>query len=419
VLRLIRFHARSGARVALRVNGLIAATVVFLFGLELDALDHVHRVMLQLVTVDPRDGARWLFAALAVASAAIAAPRVALGSTGWMGSLPVPAATMRRAAVVAVSSTQIFLIVVTIASIAATAILYGATLSSAKLVGIPLILLASGLVVLPLERKAGGAAAWIALGLAIPGRWTSDIASVLALALADRFAGGISRTRSSGRRRTSRWTALASPVAHWVRLTMRTVPAARIFSDGILTVVFVGFGYLVVLNNPDLNATDSARAIRICGMLGLMSAAAAFATTVVRRRQPWPWLRSLPWSSRQRVVGDCLVMAAPLGITALSLLPLDWRSAVALALLVPPMATAAAVGIRRGSRRQTSAALEPVALGLAAGTLVALWPWTAMLGLVAAPWLFRWATRLDLASVVTRWDELNHDAPGDSAWARP
>ncbi|HEX4684571.1 MAG TPA: hypothetical protein VH277_17760, partial [Gemmatimonadaceae bacterium] len=232
----------------------------------------------------------------------------------------------------------------------------------------------------------------------------------------DTVSGRIVPFRGVHLRRRGAWRLGGSPVGAWMRLTLRALPAATIAGSLILPVIFIAFGYLIVLHNPDLDRDTATRTVRISGTLALIALASSMATSVVRARPSWPWTRSLPWSSRQRVLGDTMLHGIGLVAVAASQIPLDARSAVAVLLVAPPMAAAAASAIRLGARRQTSAAGETALIGCALGCLVALWPWTSGIVLATTPLLLAMAIRRERSLVATRWNELHHDAAGDPAW---
>src|SRR4051812_43974312 len=97
---LIRFHRAAGARVALRANGIVGATVVFLFGVTApapDPLATIRATLLSIVAMDHPWFARGFVAAFCVALAGVGTPRITLGTTGWMRSLGASAAEHRRA----------------------------------------------------------------------------------------------------------------------------------------------------------------------------------------------------------------------------------------------------------------------------------------------------------------------------------
>lgn len=413
---LARFHYRSGARVALRANGVIGASVVFVFGLDMDALAHLRTLVLELVARYAGWSARALFAGLCVVLAAVAVPRVTLGATGWLRSLPLSSATSRRAAIAALCAVQAFTIAVACLAILGALFVYHAALDPAKLVGIALIIPAAASLVIPVERRAARAIALVAIALSLPGRWPTDVAAVAALVSSDLLAGRIVplRRRRLRSERALRWRVI--PAIQWIRLTARAVPTASLGASLILPALFIAFGYLIVLHNPDLDRATATRTVRVTGMLALASFAAALADTIVRVRPTWVWARSLPWSARQRVAGDALLIGAALFAAGICLVPLDPRSAAAVLPLAAPLAAGAAASIRTGAGRQTSAAGEVVLLAVILGAPVAFWPWTAAVGLLLTPMLFAGAVRRDQRLVATRWRELHHDAVGDPAW---
>jgi hypothetical protein len=406
----------GGARVALRANGIIGATVVFLFALDIDAVAHLRVMLLELVAHTPDWGARGELAGLCVILAAAAMPRVALGSTGWIRSLPCSGATSRRATIAALGATQAFAIVVAFVALVAALAVYHKPIDPAKVVGIALMIPAAAAVVLPTQRRAGQVAFALALGLTVPGRWVTDAAALGALVLGDAVAGRIVPFRSNHARRGRGVAAGTSPVALWMRFTLRAVPGASLMAMLFFPGLLVAFGYLIVLHNPDLDHATATRTVRVCGALSLAAFASGLATTIVRARPTWPWARSLPWSSNERVLGDMVVHAVPLVALALSFMPLDWVSASVVLCLAPPLAAAAAASIRSGARRQTSAGGEVVALAVLFGALIALLPWTAGLVVVSTPLIIAGAVKRDRRLLVTRWEELHHDAAGDPAW---
>ena len=101
---LVRAHAASGSRAALRSGAIGVAMVIFAFGM---APSPAYTLM-TFVTgiVAPRWSGAWsdfpqprlLLALLALGFAQVGARRVTAGATGWLASLPVARDTGRRAA---------------------------------------------------------------------------------------------------------------------------------------------------------------------------------------------------------------------------------------------------------------------------------------------------------------------------------
>jgi hypothetical protein len=418
VLDVFRFHWRSGARVALRANGVVGASVVFALALDMNAIEGIRIRTIQLVSHGFGWGARAELAGLSVALAAMAMPRVTLGATGWMRSLPVSRADARRGAALSLASVQVFTLTVGALAVLLGVFVYHARLDIAKVVTLPLIYLAAATTVLPVESATGRVLSATALVLALSGTWISGAASLLSLVFADRVSGGITSWRRARGRRASHLRLTDGAVAEWMRFTLRTLPLANVGGSLILPVLCTVLSGLIVLHNPDIDTATATRSIRIGGTLALIALAGGLAANIVGARPSWPWARSLPWSSRQRVTGDAILIGIASILIPIYFAFIDARSAVQLALTVPAIAIAAASAIRAGAHRQTSAAGEIAAFGVLIGVVITFWPWSALLVLAASPVLFARAERRERALLVTRFEELHHDAAGDPAWRR-
>ena len=414
-LSLVRFHLRAGARVGLRANGLVGATVVFLSGLRDDALAQVRVAIFELVAPRGSWDTRLELAVICIALAAIAMPRVTLGTTGWMRSLPAPRADGRRAAVVALMEAQFFSIIVAVLATLAAPLVYHAPVDPAKVVAFPIMIAAAAAFVVPVERVGGPALALVALALSIPGQWGLDAAAIVLLAIGDRVSGGVVRFRGK-RSRAAHWRIGSSPVIQWMRMTTRALPAASALGSCIVPAAVVLLAYLIVRRNPDLDVATARRTVRVAATLAVAMFGAMLASGIVRARPAWPWVRSLPWSSRHRVLGDVVLLGCALIVIPIVFAPLDWRSASIIALIVPPIATAGAGTMRVAAHRQSSAGGEVIAYAVLFGAAVAIWPWTVGLVLCATPLLFSFALERDRHAIVSRWEELHHEAAGDPAW---
>lgn len=414
---LTRFLVRSGARVALRANGIVAAMVVFVFALDMDAVANLRVAVLQAVARNRLVGARWMLAALCVMFARLAVPRVALGVTGWIRSLPISPMARRRAMVVALAAAQLFPIAFFTLGALAAVLVYHAALDPAKLVSVPLMVVAASMLALPTQSFAGRGAALVALVFAVLARWPLIVGALAALYVADTVGGDRRRVSSSRPRSMTRAFARGSPAFQWVRFTLKTLPAMTIVGDYLLPGILTAFTALVAVRNPDLGPATVERTVRIGGMLGLIALAAGLATSVTRTRAAWPWARTLPWSSRQRVVADAAMHMAAMCPIVASLAFVNWRAAVTLVCVVPSLAIVAAAAIRAGPRRQASAAGEVVGFGAIAGTVISLFPWGSVFILLGAPFLLNAAARRDRRLIVSRFEELHHDVAGDPVWA--
>jgi hypothetical protein len=313
-------------------------------------------------------------------------------------------------------TTQAFCILCVVLSMIAAPVVYHAAIAPAKIVGIIIMLAAAASAVLPVERALGRVLAALALIIAVRATWTFDAIGFAVLIAADATAGAVAPARRTRPRRARRWRTTSSARMQWIRLTVRSLSASAWLASLIAPVILVAFAYLIVTRNRDLDPTTAHRTVRVCGVIALATLASAFGSAIVRERPTSPWLRSLPWSSRDRVDGDALLHAALLFAVPVALVPLDWVNAGILALVVPAIAAATAAAIRVGAQRQTSAGSDVMLSGAAFGTIITLWPITSAAVLLATPLLLAQATRREQRLVATRWQELHHDTATDPAW---
>ena len=377
---LVRFHMAAGARVALRANAVVAAVFVFVFGSAPDGLATLRALVLGTVSSAGSWGVLAIFAGICLALASAALPRVMLGLSGWMRSLPASRVENRIAAILTLAATQLFSVAWTALAAVLTLALYHAPLSVAKLLAIPGIIAAvAAFVVLTADknlrrREPSHVGVW---------RWVRDT----------RFA-----------------------FVHWVRFSWAAVPMAAVLGSLILPAVFIAFAYMILRHNPDLEPAIAHRTVRISGALAVGALAASLSNALLRMRPTWAWSRSLPWSSMQRVIADAIAVGAPVGIVAMTLLPLDAANAVAVLAIVPPVAAASARALRAGATRQTGAAGEVVIVATIAGALIALSPLLGIIPFAATPLIIRAGAVRDRRIVSSCFAELQHDAAADAAW---
>ncbi len=412
---LLAFHWASSARVALRANAIVLGAVVCLIGSQPDGLASFRAFVLSIVARDRPVDARAMVAAFGVAFAATAVPRVTLGAAGWMRSLPVNGHTVWRAAVGAVWIAQLAVLAfMPVAALLATFV-YHAPLSVAKLAAVPIMLAAVAMVALPVRPCRTRWLAGVAAAACVPGTWIGIVVAVVCLGLADvgapHLSGGARRTRAGQRQIRA-----ASPVMIWIRVSWRGMGVSTFVGGAFLPIVLGSFAYFITRNNVDLAPHTAATVVRVCGVLAVAPYAATLANVLLRTRQPWPWMRSLPWSCRLRVLADTAVIGLPLVLIPVGLVGAGFASAIAVAALVPFAAAIGAAAVRGGIGRQTGAAGECMVATLGAGALIALWPMTGLLVLAAAPLAVMLGEHRERTMVASQWSELHHAAGGDPAW---
>jgi hypothetical protein len=430
--RVIRFHLRVGARVALAA--MVAATVAtagLLMFLRVDFLVDLARLLF---------GARGSLApallvlGAAVGVASVAAPRVCAGVGGWLRHLPVAGATHRRAAAAAIAVAEAPLLAFLALLVLVAGAVAGAGAAIApRLAGLLAVALAAAQVALPTRRRAASVPPALAAGLlAGLGSWPALAAALPLLAVADLAAGPLRPPRAMARHEPRATTAPSGHRALAALLPARIARRAlgwrpvRAYAVALLP----WLAAVLFAANNRLAQLHVARAALLGGGGSCVLLLAGLAGTLAARRPAWPWARSLPWTARRRVLEDALL----LGASCLPLLALAGLLAVAavppLAAILPWLAVRAAGAIRRpsspASPSSPSSPSAPAAgrLGpsgeillegaLLAG-LVALLPWSALLPLAAVPVAVRAAAARERRWKVGAWTERHHLPAGDPA----
>jgi hypothetical protein len=366
----------------------------------------VRQLALALVAEEGRRPWAAVASLIAIALAAQALPTLRLGLGGWIRSLPLDHRQHRRATTLALVLPQAPVIVGWLIAIAAVAGA-GPQLSPSLLLGFLVGTVAAGAVAVPVER--GWIARPLALGAAATwtfGTWWSIGASLLLLIAWDGVAGAITLP---GR---------ASPhrgLAHrriGLTITLRAL-GLRLVGPVTVAVVAVGFAWAYRVNNG-FTVARAAFGTRVTVLVGIVLAAGLVADALLVRRRPWPWLRSLPTTARERVIEDGVVVAIP-GLIAWALtVRLDWRTAGVVAAVLPTVALLAVTALRWSSGKLLRATGTLFWLAAPLVASVAIWPATAMGWLALAPASLWLAARADRRLVVTGWEPLHHAAAGDS-----
>jgi len=425
------YHLRGGSRAALRASAVGVAAVIVVVGSAPEPARTVRSIVRGAVGPGVGlTGARLVLAAAALVLAATAARRVTLGLVSWMRSLPLSARDARRGAWLACTFTTLPLAIFLLAAVVLAPTLYESALSPARVLTLPLLLLAAGAASLRVAPAARGLAL-AALAAFAHGGWIAGAVGLLALGGWDRLAGELlpgrlvvphRRARRTGATSTSRPRQGAHALAlRWIARLLRP----RDLVDLLLVPALpVAFAALVRANNPELGIGGRSLAARIGCAVALAIAAAMLAAPLLARRPPWPWLRTLPWSSRERVLLDLAAVALPLLALCVPVLLLSALDGTAHpALLATALATAAcaaasvAAALRVGAHRQTGAVGETLVVALPLGILLALLPalaWAAPA--IVALLVLLGARRERRSADVTRWNELRHGIEGDQGW---
>jgi hypothetical protein len=350
---------------------------------------------------------------IACALARDAVPRLTLGLGGWTRSLPATGEQHRRGVVYGLPIIQLPLGVAVLVSAALTVAAYHVPLSWAKLVGAPLALVVAGAAAVPARRGILSQPLFgVSALLASLGRWDALAASLGLFVLADLAAGAL--------RLPAHRTAVPAPATpgtlRMFRFTWRAL-SWRLLAPAPMAALALAAAWFYSRNN-DLNAVDTGFVARLWSIIALALYIGAVGDTVVSRRPSWPWIRSLPWSSRDRALDDAIAIGAPAIVVALATVVVDVRTVVTALAAIPPLAMLASWLLHGARRRLTRVSGPLIVIGALLGTAAAFSTWTIVAGLLATPVLLAAAARRDRREIVTGWKELHHDAAGDSlAWS--
>ncbi len=410
---LVVFQLQSGARVALRsvvplAGGLVAAGV--LAGSPLIVLAPA---AVLLFPPGPSAGSALTVVAAFGLGFRMLAPRLTRGLNGWMQHLPARGVVHRRAITMGLQVAALPIILF-VAAAGAISLPDQPLLTGLRIVALPVVTWASALSVLsvrPTSRVLAAAAG----ALSFYGLPLTFLIGIGSLAIADLGAGPVRfPAHRSPRRRfeatDSRWR------APWVRMTLRAFGLRYFSGPGFSTLVLVPL--VLFLRNNALSPYQEALAIRFSGLAAAIVAISVAADSLVIRRPPWPWSRSLPFSSGRRVVWD----AAILGATALPALIVagvfDLKLAPALIGVMPLCALRAVSAVQKAPGRTTNASGTILLEGGLIAAAIAVWPWAALVVAMLTPLAYRTAVRDDQSLDVSRWHELHHLAAGDSlSWS--
>ncbi len=278
--------------------------------------------------------------------------------------------------------------------------------------GLPLVGLSCGLSVLPVERKlfTRTLAILASLGFA-SNNWTILAGSIILLIAADGIAGPIVQKKKHAPFHRLLTGMLLMASVNWRALRLRPLVLY------LIALPFLGAAQLFIPNNgpaPPL----AEKMIRLGGALGIILFCSLSANILASRRPPWPWIRSLPWSAKTRIIWD----AAFIGLHAVPIVILvgvmNFKSMLPLALSLAPLAALSAYSIRQASESVMGAAGKILLFGTFSSLLLCLLPWISVCFLVLTPLILSLGTKEEKHQKVSRWLELHHLAAGDSlSWS--
>jgi hypothetical protein len=366
VIALLRFYLVSGVRIALVAAVPLAGIAAVGIGLQENPAKSLELLAAAIAGPSPSFPAIAGLLALAFGIAVWSAPRVTLGSDGWIRHLPLSRAQHALALILATACVE--------------APLVAATLGCSVL------------------------ASWRTGVIAWPGFVVPPVAAVVTAALAIALR--------PARHRGVQLLRLPSGVPFEVRVVVRAL-GGRLVTGWIAGAIPLGAAFLFVRNNV-LPSQLAGGAVRLGGTLAATMALAECADALAIRRPSWPWARSLPSAAQHRVAVDALILGFLCAPILAATAALDPGAAGVVVALLPLLALRAAAAMRRGGKSRSAASGPVLIEGAFASGLIALIPWLAIAALVAVPLALRAAVQRDQAQKVTRWSALHHVAAGDT-----
>lgn len=402
------FHLHVGTRLALRI--FIPAITVF-FSLYF-VLGYEFFLSLMATILDGGfllSGILTTFLCLMTAN--FAARRICLGLNGWIRHLPGNNHTHRRTAAISILFAQLP-ILVTLAGLASIASKLFEISTTPYLAGLPLLGLSSGLCVLPVKQKIFTRPMAILAGICTSSNnWGILVGGVLLLIVADSLSGPLvlKTKRSKTRRQIKSMFFIAS-------LTWRAIPL-RPLIPYLFSLIILGMTQLFLVNNhPSPQLAE--RVVRFGGALSMVVFCSIFANMLASHRPPWPWVRSLPWSSKSRIIWDSSLISFPL-LSLFALVSLmNLKSVLPLAASLPILSVYSSYSIRHAPESLAGSSGKVLLYGSIGALLLYLIPWFSLFFLAMTPVVLKEAIKAEKRQKVSRWLELHHLAAGDSlSWS--
>jgi hypothetical protein len=310
---------------------------------------------------------------------------------------------------------------IAIAQIPVLAIMAGLAIVAMKLykvssvpyiAGLPLAGLSCGLCVLPVKRKliTKSLATLAAIGFS-SNNWAFLAGGFLVLIAAEGISGPlVQKKKHSKFHRPFKGMFLVLSI-NWRALRLRPLVLY------LLSLPFLGAAQLFIANN-DPTPILAEKMIRFGGALGLILFCSVFANMLASRRPPWPWIRSLPWSAKTRIVWD----SSFIGLHALPLVILvgvmNIKSMLPLIAGLPLFAAYSAYSIRQAPESVMGASGRILLFGTFGSLFLCLIPWSSVCFLALTTLILNLGTKAEKHQKVSQWLELHHLAAGDSlSWS--
>jgi hypothetical protein len=406
LISMLRFHLGAGGRLVQRVFVPVFCTILVM--VVFTGPVAYARFYAALI------GGRYLSSALPttlliLGAVALANRRLAKGLTGWLRHLPVKGRTLKWSIILGLLITiSPVLLIMALSSATAAGIIPIPTVS--YLIGLPMTALAAAHFCLPTKQRYLPRLLLILASLGYSSMDWRVMAAALVCHVGGAMAAGPLITLKKGSRYSSeRWL--------HVVLTWRAM-GMRLLTPYLLALLILPILFLFLANNPT-DALQASRAIRLSSALMLIVFCATTTHIMVARRPPWPWSRSLPWSSSQRVKRDSYFLLLHL-LPLISIITMvEWRMIFWIICSLPALIfLSLAAGLRARNYRfgifgqiMGQTLLPLLILGLS--------PWVSLGYLALSPLLWKWAVVEEMSLAVSQWLAVSYLADGDSeSWRK-
>ena len=409
-LAFLRFHLNVGARLAAKILApLIAAFFAAFYIFKIDFFV----VLARALFVDSHQVISGLiYSGILIGTSRMISPRICLGLNGWIRHLPLKSRSNRRMALISIFMAQWPVLL----SLSIPSLLLSKSLGvnpAVYLSGLPVLGLSSALFVLPIRNslliKPFVFGACI---LSASGSWLMLIAGAFIFLICDLFSGAL----VSGKKR-QRFGKVTKGLWLSFFIAWRALKW-RIGFPYIFSFFFLGLTQVFIQNN-DPNPVLFGKIYLFGGACGAVVICAFLAHVLAVRRPPWPWSRSLPWSSRRRVLMDAGYLAMSSIPFLLLVFVMERKSIFPLLLSLPALCFLSSWTISRVFALRTGAYGTILIYGVIGALLLCLYPLISVLYLVITPLLLKQAVDQERLLKVSRWLERHHLAAGDSlSWSQ-
>ncbi len=403
------FHFHVGIRLALRVLAPVLGVFFFIYYfLRWEFFAQLARIL--FVEAGPIESGLTL-ALVALAASAPSAPRLLAGLGGWMRSLPADGRAQRRLASLSVFISGLPLLLILVFFAVAVLADRGTALV-VRVSGLVILGWAAACFSLPVENRVLSRVFSGLAGILGPSGEPALLAGACFLViLADRFSGDLLAKKTRRPVHEGKNLRFLPWLIALRSLRFRLIPPYLV--SMIVLAALVPF-----LKNNSFSPAVASAALRAVSSLSLAAFFALLSHFLALRRPIWPWARSLPWSSRRKILLDSLflfLLASPLFIFVGQREPASGLAVACLSLLLALRASAA-IREARASR------LGPFGKVLGEGMILSLFlglvSWSWVLILISTPGALILAERADRDEKAGCFEERHHLSAGDSlSWS--